>query len=612
MINWIILLFLGLSLSQENLNLNYESKYGNGTNINDLNQEESPYSYFENLLDINYNYNNIFFYTQLEYSNSPIYGDDKTKIKDLANTYFIEYADSHFMIKYGHIQTLYGYGLVLNMFQDQSTDFDNRIRGIEFRYSPYDMMEVFYIKGSGNYGIKSNASYRSNDLMFGHNLDFLGVQFYTNFGDFLITESKKTTEYSGGIINNNAFFMNSDTRLSKDLQFLRTDFFIDFMNSDDGSSGEFDNLANIDTEVKLNAYNLSYSNTLSIFDIYYEKSINRYNKLLRENDIEDGYYDYISVSSNILGIDFLYEFKDYNMPYYMSVSSNPPLGFMETTSVLMSRNQHSINFSDEIGHQLENRFTLPLPEYFISNNSNPFSPIDILLNLSMGMKHYGVKEEEMYFDMSNGTWGVDRSIYSRVDWNDVIDMNFSDKDLVLHKPFRNFYAEANGWTKNNKFYYKFGYASNSSYDFINDKSYNSFTIPTQFVYGFKNNNSLTIYYEHQKINYLRPYDPDEWEDYYESEKVHNDYLSLSYHISKFGSLTYFYDKESKDSFLYDDFLLNKTNKWTGLELNLELSHSMQLSIFRGSQKGGLVCANGICAVQPSFEDGTKITFRALF
>jgi len=47
-------------------------------------------------------------------------------------------------------------------------------------------------------------------------------------------------------------------------------------------------------------------------------------------------------------------------------------------------------------------------------------------------------------------------------------------------------------------------------------------------------------------------------------------------------------------------------------MSFELSSSMQFSIFQGSQKGGLVCANGICAVQPSFEDGTKMTFRVLF
>ena len=53
-------------------------------------------------------------------------------------------------------------------------------------------------------------------------------------------------------------------------------------------------------------------------------------------------------------------------------------------------------------------------------------------------------------------------------------------------------------------------------------------------------------------------------------------------------------------------------KWMGIELSLELSSSIRMSVFHGSQKGGLVCANGLCAVQPSFMDGTKVTIRALF
>ena len=56
----------------------------------------------------------------------------------------------------------------------------------------------------------------------------------------------------------------------------------------------------------------------------------------------------------------------------------------------------------------------------------------------------------------------------------------------------------------------------------------------------------------------------------------------------------------------------KRNSWEGFELTLELSSTMQFSIFKGSQKGGLLCANGISPVQPSFEDGVKLTLRALF
>jgi len=583
--NRLIILLLGVFFSNQ-LSFNLESKYGDGTNLDDQTQIESSYTYFENLLAINYSYNNLFFYTQLEYSDPPIYGYSRTVAKDMFNTYVAEYSGSQFMLKYGHIQTLYGYGLTLNMFQDQATDFDNRIKGLEFKYAPNELTELFYINGSGKYGIKSNAASRNNNLFFDHELDSYGAQFYTKFGDINVSYSKKKTKYEAGILNDytiNQPFMGSDTRLSKDLQSFWIDNF---------SNGVFETLADSDTEVKLTSLNLGYSNTLSIFDIYYEKSINRYNKILRENEFEDGYYDYLSVASSLLGIDFLYEFKDYNMLYYMPVSSNPPLGFMETTSVLMSRNQHAINFSDEIGHQLESRF-------YINN-------IAFLINISMGMKHSGI-ENESDFNFSTSLYNT----YSKVSWGDVIGMDFLNEDLVGHKPFRNFYAEASGWVKNNKFYYKVGYASNYSYDNNSGKNYQSFTIPTQFVYGFRNNNSLTVYYEYQNLDNLSIQDSN-WDDYYESKKYDNNYLSLSYHISKVGSLSYFYDHESIDEFLYDELLRVKSNKWTGLELSLELSSSIQISVFHGSQKGGLVCANGVCAVQPSFRDGTKVTLRALF
>ena len=37
-----------------------------------------------------------------------------------------------------------------------------------------------------------------------------------------------------------------------------------------------------------------------------------------------------------------------------------------------------------------------------------------------------------------------------------------------------------------------------------------------------------------------------------------------------------------------------------------------ISLFFGSQKGGLVCANGTCVMQPDFEKGFKITSKIIF
>jgi len=581
-----ILLLTSFLISQSNMVFNFESKYGNGTNINDLNLQEVNYSYFENLLDINYNYKNIFFYTQLEYSNSPIYGIDRYKINSLPNTYYIELSDSQYLFKFGHIQTLYGYGLATNMFQDHNTDFDNRVKGAELKYMPLDEVELFAISGTGNYGIKSRADARYNALNFKYDYDLFGVQYFTEIGDFLASFGTNKTKFKAGILNDysiNQPFLSSDTRLSVELQEFQLDT----------GFSEFSSIANEDTFVELNSLNIGYSNTLSIFDIYYEKSINTYNKILRKAQNQNGYNEYLSLSTNLFGFDILYEFKDYNMPYYFPITSNPPTVFMESSSVLLSRNLHAINFSDEIGHQFEARVDL--------------NDISFIFNISMGMKHYGIQYTE--FSQDNG---LVNGTYSKVNWNDVLKMNFLNEDLVAHKPFRDYYAEMNGWSRNNSLYYKFGLSSQYSYDNVSAKNYQTITIPTQFVYRLKNNNSVTIYYENQKIDNLNS--SVDWESYYIRQKYSNEYLSLSYNINKFASFTYFLDKEIKS--FYDanseEMPGRKNNKWTGYEINFELSSSAQLSIFQGSQKGGLVCANGICAVQPSFEDGIKVTYRTIF
>ena len=85
----LILLLLSVAHFQNNFNLSYESKYGSGTNVTVLGDfDDEFYHYFENLLDLNYSYRNIFIYTQLEYSNPPIFGSERININNLANTYF--------------------------------------------------------------------------------------------------------------------------------------------------------------------------------------------------------------------------------------------------------------------------------------------------------------------------------------------------------------------------------------------------------------------------------------------------------------------------------------------------------------------------------------------
>ena len=555
------------------MSFNYESKYGNGSNVDNFTQDTTAYYYFENLLDINLNYENINLYSQLEYSNPPIYGQSLTKTNNLSNSYFIEYFNDFIMLKWGHIQTINNYGLDINMFQDQSTDFDNRIKGIELNYMPNDLIEFSFITGKGNYGAKSYGDLRENDLIFSHELDSYGMSIYSDFGDFSISTSTKRTNYKSGIYNN---LINSDTRLSIDLQdYIFTDF----------------SLFNQDSDVKSTAINFSYSKTLGDLDIYIENSANTYNKILRDEQ-EEGNYRYIALSGDFLGIGLTYEFKDYDMLYYMPITSNPPTVFYETSSVLISRIQHNINFSDEIGHQLELTF-------------NSKYNLSYLFNLSMGMKHSGVRNPNS-FEIDDD-FNIIYDTYKSVSFNDFFGkggMDFMNEDLRAHKPFRNLYLEISRWNNNNTFYSKVGYHSHYSYDNSSGKNFQTYTIPTQFVIGFENQNSLTTYAEYQYTKNLVANLDDFDQDLYT-----NKHLALSYYINKIGNITYLLDEEIKTNYIDG---VSKKNKWDGIEFSIKMSPTMQLSIFKGSQKGGLVCANGVCAVQPSFENGTKITFRALF
>ena len=127
-----------------------------------------------------------------------------------------------------------------------------------------------------------------------------------------------------------------------------------------------------------------------------------------------------------------------------------------------------------------------------------------------------------------------------------------------------------------------------------DKQIYATTIPTQWVVEFENGNSLTMYLETQTKR-VRESD-------FEYQYV-NHYSSLSYSHHGKWIVTGFYDQEIKD---------DKSNRWLGSDFSYKLNTETMVSIFYGSQKGGLVCANGSCVYQPDFEDGFKVIYRMSF
>ena len=137
--SWIIFFCLVTLNAQINYTISNELKYGDGKSQGQVYLES--YDYFEDLLDINFYYENYNLFLQWEYSDPPPFGYSLRKL----NKGFLEYESDNYRIVMGDLYTLYGTGLGINMFQDQNLDFDNSVRGIELDYTKNDnFLLVFF------------------------------------------------------------------------------------------------------------------------------------------------------------------------------------------------------------------------------------------------------------------------------------------------------------------------------------------------------------------------------------------------------------------------------------------------------------------------------------
>ena len=93
---------------------------------------------------------------------------------------------------------------------------------------------------------------------------------------------------------------------------------------------------------------------------------------------------------------------------------------------------------------------------------------------------------------------------------------------------------------------------------------------------------------------------------------YNQYLTVSYRHPSKWSLTLFYDGETHEKKMNENIWSEGYKDWIGADFTFDLNSSSQISVFYGSLKGGRICANGICADQPGFKDGFKLTYRSFF
>jgi len=532
-----------LICGQVDMNYSYELKYGDGkevinTNLFDATNSsivKNDYGYLENLLEVNTTFNNgLYIFTQLEYSAPPILGEDYKGI----NKFYMEHYWNKFYFKVGDIYSLFGRGLALNLTQDQVIDYDNSVSGVEVNYNLADAFRIITILGESKFENRSNPADRMKNSTIETKLSFIGFEYdHTIFG------------LTG-------------------LAFLNNDF-----NNLSGISSEWD------TPYVLREYDYFWGKQFNNFDIYIENVLS-----INDNpEYENGSRFYASVYTNIFDYGITYEYKNYIDSFLDDkglnlISSSPPTVLRESNSILISNNAHSINWQDEIGHQIE-------------INKSFSEKLIIQSNLSIAYNHLDSKSNIL----------------------DIVKMD--NKQRIYKKyPFRQFYLEANGWALNDALYYKLGFDQfdDLKLDGILNKEISATTIPSILSYNINNTNSFTIYAEYQERDELTYLRSEQSTTMIKEINYFDKYFSLTYNFMNKVSITLFNMSEVYNGWSIDEIIKNKKTIWEGIDLTYKLSSSMQCSIFKGSQKGGLVCANGICAVQPGFDDGYKITVRSIF
>jgi len=504
--------------------ISYETKYANGSG--------SSIDYFENILDINYYFDNgVYVFSQLEYSTPPLFGKETEDLSDMSNILYVQYTGSKYDLTVGDLYLLYGMGLSLHSFQDQAIDFDNSIQGLNFNYYLNDKISVAATVGKSNVKARINPVDLLPTVSIKNNMNAVGISYTTNNMNFLYNNIVYEQFYDYSDINN---LMNLENLLGQYL-ISRSDYIL-------SEKPDFDML-NVE-------HNFAFDIYFDSMQLYLEKSIVYYDKLLAERT--EGYKNYLTMYANVFDLDMLFEYKDYYTPLLYNVFSAPPIGYRESTSVLASRNLHTVDFSNELG-------------YMIEINKSFSNSLNIVMSYSYALHHLEDKNNPSLFEYTT-TAGM--------------------KELEEHWPYKQYYIEFLNTSKSEKFYYKVGY---DYYHEISDlKTIIAKTIPMQYSYSFKAGNSVSFYIETQNKNDV-------------SSNVKHDYLYFNPTYNHFGkwSFALFFDYEKNDDVV------------KGLNYTINLKKS-QVSIFLGSQKEGLVCANGSCVLQPGFNEGLKLNYLTNF
>ena len=562
-------------------------------------ESKTGFNYSESLINTNIRLDKFTIWSQFEFSKPPelgFYQDGLRKIR-------FDYSDGPISLKLGDIYEIWGRGLVLNQNEDQSVVFDNGIRGLYFSLDKnniqWNLLTGYSTlwKSSPTYSGFNNYShnYETNHSVMGTNIDWYRDSFEMGLS-YLQSREKHTLpswnfpdtvhvvhRILGGRVtytgpNFELFLEYADKQSAgyNDLDFARS------------GSGFYANITSFLQDWTLSADYIRYSFAHLAPDAFTRWDfINNYGLAL---DYQQPAISNLLHSTSLLGrISHQFDFNN-NLGYQLDLTGP---GIFGTTLFL-----HYATSSRT--HIWESR-----PDYtWFKTNNDSWLPIK---------SAEGLPYQELYLEL-NGYAFSDRLHYviSGANTKDVTDI------------FTNKYDEHN--------------------HLLEYKYQEALTIPTSFSYYLSNGININIKWEYQELlrgtwsysdsSSIVKYDSlkSDFDSYdYETDvhterpKQYNHFFSIGLGNAPTWSVALLFDRVSYDDTFdpyaidtetfFETFLgnfMSLENTWAAIEFVYNINSSHRLSLMYGSQKGGLLCSNGVCRKIEPFTDGFKLELTSLF
>lgn len=551
-------------------------------------KSENNYNFQEWYGDLNLHGNAWNGWLQLEYSNPPELG---RALKGIRKFRF-EYIRPQFELQVGDLYQFWGRGLVLNQFDNQPIDSDNSMRGIAVT-GRWNRVTTMILGGTKDYWTSTNIvtqfdnripNYKTHHSLLGGQVFFSGNQI--TIGTSILRDIEKHP-----IPFNQVFLPDTLT-----VRHLLIGPFVEW------AGAQFD----ISLEVnKKSTYEQNSNQNGAGFYTDFNYYLGRWSLNLAYKNYHflslnpDERWDTVNYASGVI------PFQQF------------PTVFHEHSTRLLNRITHQMDPNDELGYQL--RISGPLYRQHI-----------LSFEFSRASRH-----NNWLLD-SEGIWKKERG-------PSAIPLR-----TATANPFSEWLLGLEGETQNNRLQYSIGLAKTKDlYNLVTasetDNQNKTFllemvravSVPLQATISISGAWSLDLKYEYQHLT------KGTWNRVWKNNSVIQDtifssflkptqvnqFISFGIGLAPRWSVTLLMDLSSTEEYLVVaekqsakkqflesllDGFIGSNLSWISLEMVFNLTDRNRITLMAGSQRGGILCSNGICRYIQPFQNGIKIGFISLF